>query len=189
MKTEIIQAIKKLYEIDFDAFEVAMNNQARFGVYQSNVAFVISKRIERGPVEIAKEIVKELILDEHEYHLKAEKGYINFYLPNEFRCNPFIGDVKFSTEKNKQSDYFIYRINFLYRRLKDECIELERIKIFDDDLKYYFIDFFIHHQFDRAIEHFLKFDRKTLYSTLDNYEKNIFFTILAYSVDKINNNA
>ena len=70
MKTEIIQAIKKLYEIDFDAFEVAMNNQARFGVYQSNVAFVISKRIEREPIVIAKEIVKELILDEHEYQLE-----------------------------------------------------------------------------------------------------------------------
>ena len=189
MKTEIIQAIKKLYEIDFVAFEVAMNNQARFGVYQSNVAFVISKRIGKNPDEIAKEIVKELILDEHEYLLKAEKGYINFYLPNEFRCNPLINDDKVLLEKNKQSDYFVYRVNFLYHRLEAECIKLERLKFFDDALKYYFIDFFIHHQFDRAIEHFLKFDRETLYSTLDNYEKNIFFTILAYSVDKINNNA
>ena len=182
MKTIIKNIVLNIFDIDWDEFYILFNDEARFGVFSTNVAFKLSKVLKMSPDDISEKLVKN---NENDlYSAKSYNGYINFYLPENIIIKSYLKEGTFKLNDCNEKEYFIYRINFLKKRLESECALLDEIQ-FDE----IFVRFFVQGKICEGIDSFLKYDRKTVYTCLSDCEKNIFFTIINLIVDKINENA
>lgn len=182
MRTIIKNIVLKTFDIEWDNFDILFNDEARFGVFSTNVAFKLSKVLEMSPDDISEKLA---INNENDlYSAKSDNGYINFYLPENIIIKSYLKEGSFELNDCDDKEYFIYRIHFLKKRLEGECDLLDEIQ-FDE----VFVRFFIQGKICKGIESFLEHDRKTVYTGLSGYEKNKFFTIITYIVDKINVNA
>jgi hypothetical protein len=182
----IENAMKDLYDLEGLNIDIKRTDEARFGVYTTNVAFIISQKIKRTPEVIAREIVQSIIDEEHAFLPSAAKGNINFSLPEEVH----LGHYEETEGNNSElSSYMIYRLKFLKRRLEGSCMRLDRIEFFNEYLKEFYIQFFIHGRYQISESNFLKFDRLTDYRELNNYQYNIFYTLVDHAFDRIEKNA
>ena len=92
----IENAVKDLYELEGFEIDIVRNDEARFGVYTTNVAFLIAQKIKQSVEEVAEEIVRRIKEEEHIFIPSNEKGHINLYLPKEVHLGHYAeieGDV------------------------------------------------------------------------------------------------
>ncbi len=182
----IKNAIKDLYDLEGINIDIKRIDEARFGVYTTNVAFIISQKINRSAEAIANEIVQSIVDKEYAFLPSAVNGKINFSLPVEVHLGHYDeseGDIQ------ELSEYMIYRLRFLKRRLEGACMKLDRIELFDELLKEFYVQFFLHGRYIASESSFLKFDRLIDYRELSNYQRNIFYTLVAHAFDRIEINA
>lgn len=177
MRTIIKNIVLKTFDIDWDNFDILFNDEAKFGVFSTNVAFKLSKALKMSPDDISEKLAKNN--DSDLYSAKSDNGYINFYLPENIIIKSYLKEDSFRLNDCNDKEYFIYRICFLKKRLESECTLLDEIR-FDE----IFVRFFIQGEICKGIESFLKYDRKTVYTCLSDYEKNKIFTIINHIVDK-----
>lgn len=96
-KEKIINLIKKALlslSIYIDEKEIELEHPAIYqhGDYSTNIAITQSKKLKKNPIELAEEIVKELIKNKPKEIEKIEvaDGFINFYFSKDF----FVSSVK-----------------------------------------------------------------------------------------------
>lgn len=94
IKDEILSNLKKALEklkIKQDVFLIEHPEKEIYGDYASNIAFVLSKKQKRPPMEIAQQIVKCIPKINFVERIEIVKpGFINFFLSKEF----FISELK-----------------------------------------------------------------------------------------------
>ncbi|MEA3423565.1 MAG: hypothetical protein U9Q80_07225 [Bacillota bacterium] len=171
MRNTIKSIVLRIFDIDWDDFDILFNDEARFGVFSTNVAFKLSSVLKMSPDDISEKLVKN---NENDLYIaKFDNGYVNFYLPENIIIKSYLKEGTFKLNDCDDKEYFIYRINFLIKRLEGECVLLDEIQY--DEV---FVKFFIQGKICKGIESFLKYDRKTVYTCLSDQEKNNFFTVI-----------
>ena len=89
---KMMQEEKILSAFDFKEIRVDLNSRLQFGHYSSNIAFVLSKRLNKSVDEIASIIIKNIEgLDEGQYFEKIEvkNGFLNFFLSSKILFKNF----------------------------------------------------------------------------------------------------
>ncbi|QMT98539.1 arginine--tRNA ligase [Mycoplasma tullyi] len=83
IKEQIDHALKQL-NLPTDAeYLIQQTKNIQFGDFSSNVAMVLSKRVNKIPEEIANQIIEKLNPNEFENITFSKPGFINFYLSNQ----------------------------------------------------------------------------------------------------------
>ena len=186
MQSKIEHVVQSLYGIEEAPFDIRRNEEAKFGVFATNVAFIVSRTIKRDPEAIAEEITKALRMEEHVFEAVATNGHINLHLPDEVHVASYV-DMGKAT--GKIDPYFVYRVHFLYERLSQECRRLDRVNLKSIGIDKFFVFFFIYGDLEQGAQAFKVFDQEMDYSKYNAYEKNILFTILSQVIDKLNKSA
>ncbi|MGI5897692.1 MAG: arginine--tRNA ligase [Candidatus Dojkabacteria bacterium] len=113
--TELIsEAILSLdYDIPTDQIDVEKPNNPDMGEYSTNVAMKFAKVLKKNPVELAKEIVEKIPIDEDIEKVEvAGPGFINFYLSDKYLVNEIkkiaeLGDEYFKSDENSGKNVLI----------------------------------------------------------------------------------
>ncbi|WVH34492.1 hypothetical protein RUS48_00045 [Mycoplasmoides gallisepticum] len=83
IKTQIDHALKQLNLPTDVEYLIQQTKNIQFGDFSSNVAMVLSKRQNKNPEEIAKQIIEQLNPNEFEKITFSKPGFINFFLSNQ----------------------------------------------------------------------------------------------------------
>jgi len=82
LRKKINLAIKKLFKIEIDQYDISVPEREDFGDFSTNIAFLLSKKLKKNPREIADALVgaiHELPLREIQ-KIESCDGFINFFL-------------------------------------------------------------------------------------------------------------
>ncbi|MBN2259678.1 MAG: hypothetical protein JW702_04000 [Clostridiales bacterium] len=185
MRKTIKNMVEKVFQISLEDFDIYMSDEARFGVFSTNVAFKLSPILKMSPNIISEKLSVSESVDD--YILKAENGYLNFHLPSTLKTKKYA--VGINAAECNDSDYFIYRLNFLKKRLETDCEKMESIELINENLHEIFVDFFLQNNVCKGVKAFRKYDRDTVYTKISESEKNNFYTIICLIVDNLLKNA
>ncbi|MCD6436628.1 MAG: hypothetical protein J7L15_09660, partial [Clostridiales bacterium] len=159
MKDIVKDIVLNTFNIKWDNFDIIFNDEARFGVFSTNVAFKLSNLLKTSPKDISNKLVMNY--ENNLFIPKADNGFINFYLPENILIESYIKEKSFVLKNCENIEYFIYRINFLKKRMKNECVLLKEISYNE-----IFVKIFVQGKICKGIESFLKYDRETIYLCL-----------------------
>ena len=105
MENKIKESLKNFFlsqynlsENEIQKFEVFHPDNLDFGDFTTNIALVMSKKVEKNPRELAEEILNFLNQNDFQKIEVAGPGYLNFYLSKKF----FYNFLKNSLKENKQ---------------------------------------------------------------------------------------
>lgn len=93
LQREVSRCIKELYNVECE-FSIIRPRQTGNGNLSATAALVLGKILRRPPIEIAREIVCKLSLDDGESAEAASKGYINFFLKPNFMYSELDPNLK-----------------------------------------------------------------------------------------------
>lgn len=186
MRQTLKESIERIYGLTLDNIDISRNDEARFGAYTTNVAFIVAAETGKSPQDIAEALAAAFSESEHQLIARAQRGHLNFRLPEEVHLGHYCPDDDRNVEG---TGYFNYRLRFIQERLASGCRRLDRIQFFDERLRIFYIDWVLHGRSEPAEQAFLAFDVETNYQELDNYQRNVLYTLVSLAVDRLPSNA
>ena len=105
LMNDFLQDFLTKNNIEFEDWNINVNNQDSFGDYSSNIALKLAKKLKKAPIEIANNIAEHKNDNSDIFTISASKpGFINFHISNDYYLgilNQILKDAKNFGKKKK----------------------------------------------------------------------------------------